>query len=184
VDDHSGTPVPMIMRKWGDLPHWEFASIPLGQDAHGTWFGTPAGTTFRRPDARFVSEHPHVVLVPRPGLLAPSCTADWVATFYADPAPVHIYVDITTPSTLTAGGVVTTDLDLDVVRPRDGAVWVDDEDEFAVHQVRFGYPTEVIRDATAVCGRVLRAVVDAEPPFDGVADRWLPQVPASGAGTA
>ncbi|WP_180935649.1 DUF402 domain-containing protein [Nocardioides ungokensis] len=33
------------------------------------------------------------------------------------------------------------DLDLDVVRGRTGRVWIDDEDEFAEHRVRFGYPT-------------------------------------------
>lgn len=168
------------MRKWGDRPHWEFATVPLGADEHGFWFGTPPGTAFRKPDALFVSEHPHVVLVPRPGLLAAPSTADWVATFYADPAPIHTYVDITTPSVISADRVVTVDLDLDVVRPRDGAVWVDDEDEFAEHQVQLGYPPEVIRDATDICARVLRAVTDGEAPFDGVADRWLPLVPDGG----
>ena len=37
------------------------------------------------------------------------------------------------------------DLDLDVIRMRDGGI-LDDEDEFAEHQVRYGYPARRHRE--------------------------------------
>lgn len=40
------------------------------------------------------------------------------------------------------------DLDLDVVRRFDGSAEILDEDEFAEHQVRYGYPPEGSRGTT------------------------------------
>ena len=60
--------------------------------------------------------------------------------------------------TLDAG-----DLDLDVVRELDGRVWVDDEDEFAEHQVSFGYPPEVIDAARASTDRLV-GLIGSRPP--------------------
>ena len=61
------------------------------------------------------------------------------------------------------------DLDLDVVRGNTGRVWVDDEDEFADHRVRFGYPDEIAAAAMASCDRVHAAVVAGTAPYDGSA---------------
>ena len=58
------------------------------------------------------------------------------------------------------------DLDLDVVRELDGRVWVDDEDEFAEHQVLFAYPPEVVAAARASCDRLVALVGSAAPPYD------------------
>ncbi|MGW3644493.1 DUF402 domain-containing protein, partial [Streptomyces sp. NPDC005143] len=45
-----------------------------------------------------------------------------------------------------ADGIVVrmVDLDLDVVRPRGGEAHVEDEDEFAEHRVRYGYPDRAV----------------------------------------
>jgi hypothetical protein len=64
--------------------------------------------------------------------------------------------------------VSAVDLDLDVVRSRVGRTWVDDEDEFAAHRVRFGYPEDVVRDASASCDAVLADVAARRGPYDGV----------------
>ena len=55
---------------------------------------------------------------------------------------MRVYVDITTPPVWDGTVLRAVDLDLDVVRGNTGRVWVDDEDEFADHRVRFGYPDE------------------------------------------
>ena len=34
-----GDSVDVRMTKWGDRPHWRFASTYLGEDEHGTWLG-------------------------------------------------------------------------------------------------------------------------------------------------
>ena len=55
------------------------------------------------------------------------------------------------------------DLDLDVVKKRDGTVYVDDEDEFAEHQVQFGYPRSTIEAAQKECDWLVQAVQTEEP---------------------
>jgi protein associated with RNAse G/E len=162
----------VVTRKWGDRPHWEHDAVRLGEDEHGTWLGAPAGTMVSRPGVTYPSRYPSVRLVPRD---------EWfLATFYADeprPLPngwVEVYVDIATVAHWSEGAVTAVDLDLDVIRGRTGRVWVDDEDEFADHQVRLGYPDEVVRAAVESCAAVHAAVVARRAPYDGkVGDSWL-----------
>ncbi len=160
-------PVRVRARKWPDRPHWEFDAIRLGEDAHGTWVGSPAGTGFSRPGAAFVSDQDQVTLVPR--------DAPFVASFYAPGGLAHcdVYVDITTPAVWRDGTVTAVDLDLDVVRGWSGRVWVDDEDEFADHRVRFGYPADVVRMAARSCEAVQADVSQGRAPYDGTAAVWL-----------
>ena len=54
-----------------------------------------------------------------------------------------------------------------------GEVFVDDEDEFAEHQVAFGYPAHVIEAAQASCDELLAAVRAGLPPYDGTHERWF-----------
>jgi protein associated with RNAse G/E len=61
----------------------------------------------------------------------------------------------------------SVDLDLDVIQGLSGRVWVDDEDEFADHRVRWGYPPDVVRGAMAAASWVEAAVRDRRAPFDG-----------------
>jgi uncharacterized protein len=162
------TAVRIAFSKWDGGAHWEYDAVRLGSDAHGTWLGAPQGTPARRPGAEVVSAWDQVALVPD--------DAGFLASFYPDvpAAPVHIYVDIATPPRWDGTVVRSVDLDLDVVRDRSGRVFVDDEDEFAEHRVRYGYPEEIVRLAERTCADVLRAVEAAEAPFDGpTAAYWL-----------
>ena len=161
--------VRVLTRKWPDLPHWEFDAVPLGVDGLGHWVGVPAGTWLARPDRGFHAWCDHVVLLPH--------DAWWVATIYGDDPerPVDVYVDITTPCEWAEDGswVRAIDLDLDVVKGPTGRLWIDDEDEFAAHQVTLGYPADVVEAAVRSCGEVLEAVRDGAPPYDGSAARWI-----------
>lgn len=156
------------MRKWPDQPHWEFDALRLGDDSFGTWLGLPVGTVLARPGARFVTDQPQVTLVP---------PAPHVATFHVRPgetSPVAVYVDMTTLPVWDETTVTCFDLDLDVIKGWAGRVWVDDEDEFAEHRVRFGYPAELVALAVESCRTVRSAVESALPPYDGAtAQRWL-----------
>lgn len=159
----------MVFGKWGGRPHWEFDAVRLGEDRHGTWLGVPTGTLMTRPGAEFRNGAPQVVLAP---------DAAYVASFYAPgghgPNPCEVYVDISTVPVHEPGRVSMVDLDLDVIRGWTGRVWVDDEDEFAEHRVRFGYPDEVVAMASESCTQVHRAVADGSAPFDGAtAQRWF-----------
>ncbi|MGQ4390492.1 DUF402 domain-containing protein [Streptomyces sp. SAS_270] len=71
----------------------------------------------------------------------------------------------------------TVDLDLDVCRIRaDGSVFVDDEDEFAVHQVRYGYPPDVVARAVAASEWLSAALREGMQPFGDHYLTWLDQV--------
>jgi hypothetical protein len=177
----AGTEVRVVFSKWGGGPHWEYDALLLGEDDAGTWLGAPAGTRLARPGADFVSDQDFVSLVPHEGC--------YVATFYGEtprpatdraavgPGWVEVYVDVTTRPQWHPGPTTTVrmvDLDLDVLRGRSGRVWVDDEDEFADHRQRLGYPEDVVAQATSTCEAVRDAVSSRRPPYDGVVGAgWL-----------
>jgi len=167
--------VRVLTRKWRDDPHWEFDAVRLGVDALGHWVGVPRGTWLSKPDKGFTAWADHVVLLPH--------DAWWVATIYGDDLdrPVDFYVDMTTPCAWSAdeSEVRCVDLDLDVIRETDGRVWLDDEDEFAAHQVAFGYPAEVIAAAESSAEEILAAVTAQVAPFDGSAGRWIEKLRAA-----
>ena len=68
------------------------------------------------------------------------------------------------------------DLDLDVRRRRWGVIERLDEDEFAEHRVRFGYPDEVVTQATAASRGWRRRSATAREPFASAFRPWLAQV--------
>jgi protein associated with RNAse G/E len=167
--------VRVLTRKWPDSPHWEFDAIRLGVDSLGHWVGVPRDTLLSKPDKAFHAWCDHVVLLPH--------DAWWVATIYGDDEdrPVDFYVDVTTPCVWSAdeSEVSCVDLDLDVIRDPDGRIWIDDEDEFAEHQVTLGYPREVIENARRGCTEVFDTMVAGLTPFDGVDRQWLARLRAA-----
>lgn len=171
------TRVHCAITKWGGRQHWTYQGSYLGSDRHGDWLGFPAGTRYVRPGKELALHRDHVGLVP--------VGAAWhLATFYdteGDPWPelgsgVQTYVDITTPARWHGTVLHAVDLDLDVVRGFNGRVVVDDEDEFAEHQVAYGYPDHVIAAARASCSRVHRAVCARQAPYDGSHSAWLAEL--------
>jgi uncharacterized protein len=167
--DVSDGPVAVEFTKWGERPHWRFACGWLGEDAFGTWLVGPPGTRQQRADEPPIfNPHGFVGLVPRSG--------DWMAFFNALD-PIELYVDVTTTPTWAGRSVTCVDLDLDVIRRRDGRVEVLDEDEFEEHQVRLGYPDAVIRQARTTADRLLEAIAARREPFATVGQRWLATQP-------
>jgi hypothetical protein len=143
-------------RKYDGSLHWYQSTQRLGEDHYGLWLGAPVGGTWRRGDGRVYTNRQAQVLL---------CSADrwWTATFNDAPAQTAIYVDVSTPAVIDAGLVTAVDLDLDVRRFRDGSVRLEDEDEFADHQVRYSYPAEVIAEARAAADWVAAKIAVAEP---------------------
>ena len=133
--------VRVIYRKHDGSLHWHMVTRWLGEDEHGMWTGAARPTTMRKGDGPpVVLDYASVMLFPR--------DAWWTAAFNDAPARTEIYCDITTPVHWPSPAEVTmVDLDLDVCRTRRGTVELLDEDEFACHQVRYGYPADVITQA-------------------------------------
>ncbi len=155
-------------RKWDGSLHWHFAMEHLGDDEHGTWLGGPPGTILQRGAGPPIVRHdPFVVLVPANG--------SWVASWLSQGA-VELYVDVTSAPEWEQGTVTTVDLDLDVLRRRDGTTTLVDEDEFADHQLRFGYPLDVVEAAERTATWLMEAVGVRVEPFDQAGPRWLAAV--------
>lgn len=160
-----GEPIRVEMTKWGNLPHWNYVGIYLGTDEFGEWIGSPRGTRYTRPGRDFQANFGGVTLVTWD-------RAPHLATFNDENARSAIYVDITTPPVWDGLTLRANDLDLDVIRRQDGTVLLDDEDEFAEHQLSLGYPPEIIALAEQTAQDVFDAVKRAAPPYDGTAARW------------
>ena len=165
-----GDPVRIEMTKWGDRPHWHIPALWLGTDDNGDWIGIPQGSRMVRPGRDVRSQADQVGLVPG---LGSELERAFLATFHAPEAPTWVYVDMTTPPVWDGGVVSAVDLDLDVIRLRDGQVVVDDEDEFAEHQVELGYPPEIVALAEDSRDRVHAAILADGPPYDGSHEPWL-----------
>ncbi|KAA1419127.1 DUF402 domain-containing protein [Nocardioides humilatus] len=172
-----GDPVRVVMSKWGERAHWEYDAIYLGSDEHGEWIGCPTATFYSRPGLEFVAAFAGVVCKPAGG-------AAHLACFNDEHAQAAIYVDMTTPPEWDGTTLRAVDLDLDVVKRQDGTIYLDDEDEFAEHQVAFGYPAEVVAMTERSAAEVLAAVRAGEAPFDGTAATWHEVLQRFGGGSA
>jgi len=167
------TPIRVIYRKYDGSLHWHMKLGRLGADEHGIWLGAPAGSLCQRGTEEPVTfPQAYVLLIPRVG--------GWTMTCNAEPCWTELYIDITTEPRWTAGDQVEmVDLDLDVIRRFDGSAEILDEDEFAEHQARYGYPPEVISDAERAASALLAAVTSCTEPFGQVCRDWLAKVPAA-----
>jgi protein associated with RNAse G/E len=167
-----GDAVRVVYRKYDGRLHWHAVLDRLGEDEHGVWLGAGIGVPWRRGNEPPVVLDPHVMLFPRDGW--------WVAAFNAEPRRTEIYVDMTTvPQWPTPDEVSMIDLDLDVLRMRaDGAVHLVDEDEFAEHQVAFGYPADIIEGARRSAEEILARITTKEP-FVSAYRPWLALVAAA-----
>ncbi len=157
--------------KYDGRLHWHQTMLYLGEDEHGIWLGAPGGSTIRRGnEPPIVLDQPSAELIP-PGQW-------WTATFNGEPAKTDIYCDISTPPEWPSETEVTmVDLDLDVLRLRaDGRVLIVDQDEFAAHMVRYGYPADVITQAEQAAAWLHRAISTGSEPFASRYREWLQQV--------
>ncbi len=161
--------VRVVFLKYDGRPHRSYPARYLGEDETGSWLGVAAGTPARVDGTReTLREEPYVLLVPH--------HAWWTAMFNAAPRRTEVYCDITTPAKWNGDEVTVIDLDLDVRRRRWGDIERLDEDEFAEHTLRYGYPDEVVAEATAASLWLATALGDGTEPFATGFRPWLAQV--------
>ncbi|HEU4910895.1 MAG TPA: DUF402 domain-containing protein [Actinomycetes bacterium] len=168
-----GDQVEVRFTKWGGGAHYEYPLTYLGVDTHGHWGGGRAGTRLAHPGGGFVSAIDWVTLFPddRP----------WSASFYdGHENQVSVFVDMTTPPVWDGFRVGLVDLDLDVVLLRDGSLFVDDEDEFAAHQVSLRYPREIVELARRSADDVITEIAAGAEPFATTGHRWLRRLAHTG----
>jgi uncharacterized protein len=164
--------VRLAFRKYDGSLHWHNTMTRLGEDRHGIWLGGPRGLISRKGEhgPPVMAEHAQVVLI--------QPDAWWTAAFNAAPFSTEIYVDVTTPPVWTSPSEVTmVDLDLDVLRFRaDRSVLIVDQDEFAEHQIRYGYPPDIIAAAEKSADWLHGVLGDGTEPFATDYRTWLAMV--------
>jgi protein associated with RNAse G/E len=79
----------------------------------------------------------------------------------------HYYCNLGEPGAWQGNIYHFVDLDLDVVIYPDGRHLLLDEDEFAVHTTRFGYPADVVAATRQAAQDVLALARSGAAPFDG-----------------
>ena len=164
--------VDLVLRKFDGRPHRQVTARLLGEDAYGTWLGTPRGTVVTyhygaRPLGR--TKVSAVRLLP--------AEKWWMAMFLAEPAKREIYCDVITPPRWTGPAEITVvDLDIDLVRYRDHRVEVEDEDEFEEHRLEMGYPPEIVEGSLNGAAALREALVRDDEPFASHYRTWLTRV--------
>lgn len=164
-------PVTVQFLKNPDIVHWGFEAQWLGEDEWGDWIAAPTGTRRWKGSAEVrPSVEPGVLCAPRD---------DWWHLHYTGRGSRNyvLFVDIITPPVwISPNRYEMIDLDLDVGITLDGEVVVEDEDEFEVHQVEYGYTEEMIAGAIAATERIVTALEQRKEPFFEVAQGWLERV--------
>lgn len=159
-------PVRVVYTKYDGTLHWNYTAHRLGRDEHGDWLGMAVNAPSQRGhEPPMLAPAAYVVLIP---------DAWWTGMFNDAPWQTEIYCDISTVPRWTAPDEVTmVDLDLDVIRRRDGTVFIDDEDEFTTHQARYAYPPAVTAAARAAADTLYARVRANEEPFATAYHTWL-----------
>jgi predicted RNA-binding protein associated with RNAse of E/G family len=132
----------------------------LAEDEWGTWLWTPPGSRAQRgaePAQTF--NHLNVKLI---------SAGQWWTAIWNDSKRFDLYIDIVTPPAWRSGQVTMVDLDLDVIRLDGGEVVIDDEDEFAHHQIAYGYPATVVAKARQTADSIRTKIANGEEPFNEV----------------
>jgi predicted RNA-binding protein associated with RNAse of E/G family len=153
-------------RKWPDQLHWQFEAERLGEDEYGVWLAVPRGTIARRGhDPAIRVPHGFVLLVPE--------NEFWFVEFYWDHSEHAVYINIGTQPEWDGDRFTQIDLDLDVIRKPDGLVKIIDEDEFLEHQVRYGYPPDLVATASSAAQRAAELLEAGSEPFGNASLPWL-----------
>ncbi|GAB3797172.1 DUF402 domain-containing protein [Micromonospora zhanjiangensis] len=162
----SSDTVRVVFRKYDGAQHRDYPAKRLAEDDLGVWLGVSTGTPSVYHGRPSVEQIPFVLLVPH--------AAWWTGMFNPPPRTSEVYCDITSPAVWEGDTVHLVDLDLDVVRRRaTGLVELRDEDEFAEHRTRFGYPDDLVANAEAASRWLLGALGDGTEPFATAYRKWL-----------
>ncbi|GHD01246.1 DUF402 domain-containing protein [Zhihengliuella salsuginis] len=168
--------------KYDAGPHWVVPGVYLGADAAGHWIFQPAGSFVARPGAGFFADSDAVCLFPHQdgdgaGSGSGVRTGDWVATFYDEghPEAMRVYIDVSTaigwrPLAPSGWEIHSVDMDLDVVGTVDAEAFIDDEDEFDEHTLRYGYPDWLVDRLRPAADELLAAVREGRGVFAADAD--------------
>ena len=163
-------PVTVQFLKNPDIAHWGFEAWFLGEDEYGSWIAVPKGTKrWKGEKSVRPTREDAVFCAPHEGW--------WHLHYNGATTQFSLFVDIATPPKwVSENRYEMIDLDLDVIVHHDGTVEIEDEDEFQIHQVEYGYTKEMILRAEGETERIVRKLENRREPFFDVAEEWLSRV--------
>ena len=83
------------------------------------------------------------------------------------------YSNIGLPPTVTDEEIHFIDLDVDLVAREPGEWQLDDEEEFDINRIRYGYPDALVEQVWHTVAEVKRRIEHQQFPFDGSLERRL-----------
>lgn len=162
-------PVPVRSTKYDGSIHYQYGTTLVREEPNLLLLYLAPGTPIVSYRGAMIATHHNLQLYWSDRLynLHVSWHADW--------RPRNHYINVATPATWAAGQLQFIDLDLDVIwRSQTGEVLLDDEDEFELHQVRFGYPAALIAECRRASAEVIDLIARRVYPFDGSLYAWRP----------
>lgn len=157
----SGRPVTIASTKYDGSPHYEYKGVLLDEPGPLLRCFVPGGTRWRGYRGEGVTEAPYTLLFFTDGR--------WY-NIYHQHRPVGrrgqlTYANVALPPVRDGDTIRWVDLDVDVVCYPHG-IEVHDEDEFAVHRERWGYPPDLVDRVRATTEEMLRLAHASRFPFD------------------
>lgn len=164
-------PVTVQFLKNPDVLHWGFEALRLGEDDWGTWVAVPTGSKrWKGSEVMTPTRFPAVFCAPHGQWWHLHFNGTWAENY-------SHFVDIVTPPVWVGDDrYEMIDLDLDVAVHADGSIEIQDEDEFEVHQVQYGYTPDMVQRAVEENQRVVADLQQHREPFFDVAAAWLSRV--------
>lgn len=143
--------------KWPHRPTSIASASFLGEDQFGHWLGVTKGDPWWAADHSSSGTflHSFVKLVPR--------NTFWSVCFH--PGDLVVDVDIILPVNWIGNILEEVDLELDVLRSRNGKVWIRDQNKFEQLQTHWGIPLEIATQATETCNYIRSLVEQSSEPF-------------------
>ncbi len=141
-----------------------FPAYLLDDDEHGTWFFMPSDSVVRYVDGDETLLQP---FTHAPGilLLAPR-DQWWFGAWWPRAGRRFVATDACSPTVLVDGAWTWTDLELDVCRDADGAVWIEDQDDFEAAIAGGHIPADEQRAAIAIADQLATWLSARTAPFD------------------
>jgi len=157
----TGTPIRILSTKFDGSPHYEYWGRLIDQHEGVIRVITDAGT----PTSSYRGEG-----LMRSRMTQLFFTDRWYNVFH-NYVPVgrlgmHWYANVGTPARIEGDTLHWVDLDLDLMDTQVRGLFVDDEDEFAEHQILMSYPPEIVASAEAALAELLSLAGALRFPLD------------------
>jgi protein associated with RNAse G/E len=166
--------------KYDGSLNYYWPACMVQEDAAGFIWATPAGAPFTRPGGVHPVPHDWLGRVWYDRWYAVDASLAPPSRGAAPGTLLHYYCNLGMPGAWEGDVYRYVDLDLDVQIFPDGRHVLLDEDEFAAHQLRYGYPADVVA-ATEQAARDAVALAQAgAAPFDGSLVAWHAALHAAG----